>query len=381
MSKAIINDILGCATNPANWEGTLDQLNKTLKIASSCMTTVNEFENTQSILVLSKLFREELSSSDFNSVLSDSYKADQKLYNAMGQCATQKLFSEHKLLGVKRREDLPPSASHDLTSKMGVNIRLGATLNKSGPWIDTLFCQLTNTNAATALLSDSRMEYILPVLANSVSLSRTLNALKTKYNAILSVLDMLGVGVFLVSTEGDIIEHNLEASIILEQKDGLAITKSKRFSVRNAQQETCLEAMISQANGLFKGEIGSLSDLLNISRPSGAFDYLISVTALVDSQAELEKGFNCSFVMVIDPARKSILSADGISALCDLTHSETAIVKLMIEGCRPAEVAERRNVSSNTVKTQIKSIFSKTRCSSQSDIIRIAAATQMPMKN
>jgi DNA-binding CsgD family transcriptional regulator len=184
-----------------------------------------------------------------------------------------------------------------------------------------------------------------------------------------------------VSATGEIMEHNQEAKDILAQNDGLGMTRSKRFYLNKSEETAELDRMITDANKLLDGEVTSLNSLLNVSRPSGSFDFLLSVHALSDSQAELENGFKCAFVTVIDPARKNVLTAIGIAALCDLTFSETEVVKLVIQGIRPAEVAARRSVSVNTVKTQIKSILHKTRCSNQSDIIRAAAATRIPIKS
>jgi hypothetical protein len=257
----------------------------------------------------------------------------------LSQRESQKFYEERALFGVARPEDLPPSKGRDLTAEMGLNTRTCAALNKTGPWLDGLFGQHPNA-----------VDIILPIMAHSLTLGRTLNALKSKFNASLSVLDALGIGVFLVSATGEIMEHNQEAKDILAQNDGLGMTRSKRFYLNKYEETAELDRMITDANKLLDGEVTSLNSLLNVSRPSGVFVFLLSVHALSDSQAELENGFKCAFVTVIDPARKNVLTADGIAALCDLTFSETEVVKLVIQGIRPAEVAARRSVSVNTVK-------------------------------
>jgi DNA-binding CsgD family transcriptional regulator len=306
---------------------------------------------------------------------------DKTIYLSLAQRESQKFYEERALFDVARTEDLPQSKGRDITSEMGLHRRSLAALNKKGPWLDGLFGQHANADEAAAILSEPRMDFILPILAHSLTLGRTLDALKSKFNASLSVLDALGIGVFLVSAKGEIMQHNQEAKVILAQNDGLRMTLSKRLYLTESEDSAELDRMITDAKRLLDGEVTSTNGLLNVSRPSGAFDFLLSVHALTDSQAELENGLKCAFVTVIDPARKDVLTADGIEALCDLTFSETEVVKLVIQGLRPAEVAARRSVSVNTVKTQIKSILHKTRCSNQSDIIRVAAATRIPIKS
>jgi DNA-binding CsgD family transcriptional regulator len=379
--RIFINEILDSATAPDGWDGVLDSFNTTFGISSSCMFTLHESRNSRLNYTCGHKLRKHLTPDDRDLMERGGEDADKTTYLALSQRESQKFYEERALFGVARPEDLPPSKGRDLTAEMGLNTRTCAALNKTGPWLDGLFGQHPNADEAAALLSEPRMDIILPIMAHSLTLGRTLSALKSKFNASLSVLDALGIGVFLVSATGEIMEHNQEAKDILAQNDGLGMTRSKRFYLNKYEETAELDRMITDANKLLDGEVTSLNSLLNVSRPSGSFDFLLSVHALSDSQAELENGFKCAFVTVIDPARKNVLTADGIAALCDLTFSETEVVKLVIQGIRPAEVAARRSVSVNTVKTQIKSILHKTRCSNQSDIIRAAAATRIPIKS
>jgi DNA-binding CsgD family transcriptional regulator len=53
-----------------------------------------------------------------------------------------------------------------------------------------------------------------------------------------------------------------------------------------------------------------------------------------------------------------------------LTAAETHLVRALIAGKTPEEVSEERSVSLATVKTQLRSVFSKTGTRRQSDLIR-----------
>jgi len=65
--------------------------------------------------------------------------------------------------------------------------------------------------------------------------------------------------------------------------------------------------------------------------------------------------------------------------MTQLSEAENSVVDLLVQGLRPVDVAERRDVSLNTIKTQLKVVLQKLRCSTQSDIIRVAAATRVPI--
>jgi len=57
-----------------------------------------------------------------------------------------------------------------------------------------------------------------------------------------------------------------------------------------------------------------------------------------------------------------------------LTRAESAIIRLMTEGCSLAMIAEERSSSLATVRSQVRSIFGKTGTHSQTELVRMAIA-------
>lgn len=377
--KNLIQNILDCSASPENWENTLDTFNETFQISASCMFSVHEFREFRMNFAWSDALRKSLTPEIIEMMQSGGDVGDQRGYEYLFNHPAQKLYSELTMFGVRHRDELPPSNVRSITDKLGFRMRVASALNTSGPWLDGLFCQHTQDAEWERFVKDTRAEMVLPIMANSVSLGRTLQALHARYQASLAVLDALGLGVFLVDTTGCVIEHNTEAQRIIDLKDGLHLSASKRLKLHTSDQTSELEAMTNAANGLFVGDLDAKNSLIASKRPSKKYDYLISVRSLSDSKAELEVGLKCAFVTVIDPQRKGALSAVGVAKLGQLSEAESDIVNLLIQGFRSAEVADQRDVSINTIKTQIKAISDKLRCSSQGDIIRIAAATNIPI--
>ncbi len=56
------------------------------------------------------------------------------------------------------------------------------------------------------------------------------------------------------------------------------------------------------------------------------------------------------------------------AALSRLTRSEREVVDLALEGCRNAEIAQRRGTSVHTVANQLKAVFGKLGCSGRSEL-------------
>lgn len=377
--KDLILHALDTATSPENWGATLDTFNSTFGVSASCAFSVHEFGQFSMDFFWSDFFRQNLTPEIIAMMAGGGDEGDRPAYERLFQLPAQKLYSEYVTFDVETLDDLPKSAVRDLTKGWGFCMRTAAALNQTGPWIDGFFCQSRSDAEWKSLVADARTDLILPIFANSISLARTFNALKARYNAALSVLDALGLGVFLVDVRGYVISVNAEGRKIADADDGLSISHDGRMRLVSADQTAELQSMVEAANIVLDGEAAPDRSLMSAQRKTDKYDYLISVLALSDSKAELEPGFKCAFVTVVDPDREDSLSADGVQLLGQLSGAETIIVQLLVKGLRPSDVADQREVSVNTVKSQLQTIYQKLRCSSQADIIRIAAATRLPI--
>ena len=378
--KELVDSILTCSTSSEGWDRTLDLFNAEFGITAASMFAISQFENLSTRFYMSEFNRRNATPDFLKEMQEGADEDDRPAYDHLFRNAPLQLFNEPAMFGVNEYQDLPPSRVRDFTESLGLVMRVGAVLNKNGPWLDGLFLQCKSDVEWQSLLQDSRTDIILPIMGNSIALCRLLQTLRAQFNASLSVLDSLGLAVFLVDASGTVIENNTEAQSILDDKDGISMNTDKRFKLHSHDKTKELEALIFAANGLFNGDLNNGPAIMALQRPSGAYEYLISVRSLSDSHSELEQGLKCAFVTVIDPARRNVLSAEGIAILGQLSDAERNVVDMIVQGFRLAEIAERREVSQNTVKTQLKTISEKLRCSSQSNIIRVAAATRIPIK-
>jgi DNA-binding CsgD family transcriptional regulator len=70
-------------------------------------------------------------------------------------------------------------------------------------------------------------------------------------------------------------------------------------------------------------------------------------------------------------------SVETIRALYGLTAAETRVLLAVLRGERISDYAERAGVSLNTVNAQLKSIFGKTGCHRQVDLVRMLMSNPM----
>lgn len=61
----------------------------------------------------------------------------------------------------------------------------------------------------------------------------------------------------------------------------------------------------------------------------------------------------------------------------ELTESEIAVIRLIMDGCTTKAIAARRATAEGTVRTQLKSIFAKTGTSGQTELLRIVSGISL----
>jgi DNA-binding CsgD family transcriptional regulator len=181
----------------------------------------------------------------------------------------------------------------------------------------------------------------------------------------------------LVTETGDVILSNTEAQRIFDLSDGLGVGRDNRLSCDDPDSSTKLQALASAAGAAATAP--SEPAILTIPRPSGQFGFVVSTGTIHDRLAELETGLACGFIVLIDPSRPTPLDVRGAAALGKLTPAETEIASALVAGLSVTQIAENRETSLHTIRTQLKTLSAKLRCNSQADIIRLAAATRLPL--
>ena len=377
--KQLFNTILSAATAPELMEDALDAFCEKFELEAAALATARDFDSLRIDMRFGGRMRCGETPNIVELALSGGDAEDDPLYERLFMAPPQRLIREIELLEFERLEDLPSSRTRVACREDGIVERIGATLNQNGPWLDVFGVYTFRDGEAEQLVTDRLPEIALPLFAHAVSMNRMLGEMRQRFQGALGMLDRLGLGVFLIVEAGETILSNAEAQRILDLRDGLTLTREKRLVAAAPEATIALAGMITHANRMAAAEAASAAQRLAVARPSGAHPFLVTVRPLFDHGGELQPGLRCAFVVVIDPARPGALSAEGLVALAGLTPKESELARLLVAGYRLAEAAERRGVSLDTARNQLKSLSAKLRCSGQADVIRLAAATRLPL--
>ena len=94
----------------------------------------------------------------------------------------------------------------------------------------------------------------------------------------------------------------------------------------------------------------------------------------------LVRELDAAHAFLIDPEDQQTYSTEGIEALGLLTPAETSVCSMLVGGRGTREIAEQRDVSLETVRSQIKDVLQKLACSDRLDLPRMALSTHPPVQ-
>lgn len=261
----------------------------------------------------------------------------------------------------------------------GVKRRIVARLHDHGVWFDGLTFLYSMEGEIMTAAENSQVQIVLPHIAKAIAVARPFNVLKARFHAIFSVLDRFHTGVFLLSATGSVVLENKEASRILDLKDGISVSRDGRLKSNTQSGNGVLSAAIMAAVSTVNGEGDDTGTLLSVPRSSGGSDFLLDVSPLKDSLGELGGTFRGALVMAVDPENRAVISTRGVDFLFGLTKAEARVCELLVEGHNTEEMAEMRNVSIETIRSQIKSVLLKTNSANRSDVLRRALTLNLPI--
>jgi DNA-binding CsgD family transcriptional regulator/PAS domain-containing protein len=192
-------------------------------------------------------------------------------------------------------------------------------------------------------------------------------------------LDRTSSGVILLGENGSVIFANRAAIEILKAEDGLkpktgsplrggfgGLTAAGSRDDQELQQEisNCIRFQVLNADHFSRG--------VHVRRPSGARSYVIQLSSLPRSN-EFSRGEKAALaiVFITDPDRTPVLSRSVLESTFGMTAAECMLAQEILSGDSLERVAERLQVSVNTIKTQLQSIYQKTDTHRQAQLTKL----------
>ena len=85
-------------------------------------------------------------------------------------------------------------------------------------------------------------------------------------------------------------------------------------------------------------------------------------------------------VFVIDPMHSAVVSTAGMREIYNLTKAESEVCRLIAQGRGTQEIADLRNVTTETARTYVKRILEKTGTKNRVQLVRLALTVNLPIE-
>jgi DNA-binding CsgD family transcriptional regulator len=222
-----------------------------------------------------------------------------------------------------------------------------------------------------------RMRLISPHIRRSVVIGKVLDMRRTEADTFADTLDGLNAGVFFVASCGHIVHANKAGAAMLASGQVVCANRDRLVAANPQFNEALAEAVAAAA----KDDIALSAK--GISMPLVARDgenYVAHVLPLTSGERQrASASFAATAAVFVHAAALKPTSApDVIAKTFKLTPTELRTFLAVVEVGGVPEVAQELGISSNTVKTHLQRIFSKTGANRQADLVKLFAGFASP---
>jgi len=156
---------------------------------------------------------------------------------------------------------------------------------------------------------------------------------------------------------------NRAADAILKRGDGLISRNGLRAANRQqtAKLQNAIAAVCMQRDS---------ESVVQVYRPSGSKPFEVLVCPL-PSHSSLRKGRAAAVLFITDPEAEAPLDSRKLHELFGLTPAEIRLCVALVKGKSVPEYAHEAAISSNTARTHLKRMYSKTGVRRQSELVRL----------
>jgi len=188
-------------------------------------------------------------------------------------------------------------------------------------------------------------------------------------------LNLLSTGMALVDRDCRLLLANRSASRLLDKGDGLTLAHGRIGAARRQQMDQ-LRDLVDRACSTDdrNAEEDTFAGVMTIDRGDDVRPLSIMV-APVHLSTETEGNSQVAAIFIRDLEVRQSVPPDVLAKLFGLTPAEARVVVELVKGKRPQEVADDLSVSLNTVRNQLKQIFSKTNTGRQSELISLVLSS------
>ena len=216
---------------------------------------------------------------------------------------------------------------------------------------------------------------LIPHLSRSLGIMNRLHIAELKSAASLAALDRLTSGVLLFGANRTVLFANRSARKTLSEEDGLRLRLTANgntvLAAASIETQHVLDSALNTCLTPVNIEVAHFSEAVRIKRSIRHEPIVINLSAL---PLENEFGSGPERPLAIgflnDPSVPVKMDEQLLRKIYDFSPAECRLANQLCLGGSLFEIGRRMNISENTVKTQIKSLFAKTGTNRQAQLVK-----------
>lgn len=206
--------------------------------------------------------------------------------------------------------------------------------------------------------------------AQRVGISRTFavrSGIRNLLAAGFEALDLLGIGLVVCGADGQLLVINQTADRIVKTNDGLEVDSDGRL--RTTQECTPpfgeLLQRVSASKG--KGEVA-----LAVRRPSAKRPLTLLLRSTNGHSQDVQGSVSpAALVLILDSALPANTVEAELRQLYGLTHTETRLAKLLMEGVTLDDCCAELGIRRTTGRMHLRNLFAKIGVRRQSELVSL----------
>lgn len=376
-ARDLITDIVRSATEPNLWPEICERMERRL---NANIALVFEFDLTNFTV---PIFHgpPKIHSDEKIKRLADNFRngrvgRDGEAAEKLAQKMRQTFYTEHEVYDLDAHDPLPVDpVREEVMSAIGTHSRTMARINPTGRWLDVLSIHMPDKpwEIKDSLRRD--VEFFVPVFAVALESKRMLEAIRTRFGALLEFFNALEFGAAFIDEHGNLLERNQVFDDLIQERDAVQFADGT-FSAVDPKSNVSLWSAIDIAHAPERGSRRSTTLLKRRSNRTSLVAFATPISGKFNSNSSSP----IVLVALVDPSQRSQLPTDALNIIGSLTSSEAEVCRALVDGLSTGEISERRDTSIETTRTQVKSIASKLGCQTRLDVLRMAFSTAVPIK-
>jgi DNA-binding CsgD family transcriptional regulator len=216
----------------------------------------------------------------------------------------------------------------------------------------------------------SLLRRLLPYMERSLRAGQMLKRSQTVRQVALDALEVMPIGVILVSLGGAVLATNKVARDVMAKRDVLTVGRNG-IEVLLEGRKVRFRDMLAQATKPRDRNRPSRPAAFPLVRPSGLRPLSLLISPVRFPPGSTAWDEPAAVLFIGDPEHAGDIDEMRLRQIYGLTGAEARIAALLARGYRLDEIAAMLEVAYETTRKHLKQIFGKTGTGRQADLVRI----------